>query len=334
LKEDVSIGYYSIVEEGVSIGQGAIIGSHCVIEAGAVIGAGCRIGRYSVIGSRVVLGQDTTVDSHCNIGGGGSIRIGAQNKIGSYCRITAWESKETVIGDRNQFFSQVVVGFAPMDYTKQPPPAGGILIGDDNVFREGVSIDAACGHGPDSDITHPPLTHIGNNCYLMRNSHVAHDGILEDYVVLTMNVQLAGYTTVMQRSNIGVGSVVHQFSTIGPYCMVGMGSVVTRDPLPFTMYLSRAGSDSQDGSVAINRIGLERSANKTDIEIDQLETYYQEDYSPLRGALGPQASSERWFHRHLLNFDRYRANQERKRSVGNWLKDTTANQSACEDIDR
>lgn len=316
--EEVTIGHFSIVEPGARIGRGAVIASHCVIEAGAVIGAGCQIGRFTVVGGRVQLGEGTIVDTHCSIGGAGSVRIGVSNRIGSHCRITAEAGFDTTLGDRNALFSHVTLGFSPQDYRDRPPPAGGIRIGNDNVVREGVSIDAACGHGSD-DNHEEVVTQIGNGCYLMRNCHVAHDGFLEDSVVLTMGVQLAGYVRVMRNANIGVGALVHQFSTVGPYCMVGMGTVVTRDPLPFTTYMSRIGL-SGEGSVTVNRVGLQRAGKRTEQEIDELERFYQDVYSPLGGPLAQQVSSQMWFYGDFQAIDKARSRNNPKRPMGDFLQ--------------
>eukprot|EP00747_Dinoflagellata_sp_TGD_P069839 gnl/TRDRNA2_/TRDRNA2_156314_c4_seq1.p1 gnl/TRDRNA2_/TRDRNA2_156314_c4~~gnl/TRDRNA2_/TRDRNA2_156314_c4_seq1.p1 ORF type:complete len:163 (+),score=34.60 gnl/TRDRNA2_/TRDRNA2_156314_c4_seq1:32-490(+) len=148
----------------------------------------------------------------------------------------------------------------------------------------------------------------------MRHAHVAHDGLLEDRVVLTMGVQLAGYVRVMHHANIGVGSVVHQFSTVGPFCMIGMGTPVTRDPIPFTMYTARDGQP--EGSIQINKVGLERALKKSAEEIKELEVFYEETFSPLKGPMAPQMPKASWFKDDLEAFDRHRAAQERKRPFG------------------
>mmetsp|Transcript_10214 Transcript_10214/g.16936 ORF Transcript_10214/g.16936 Transcript_10214/m.16936 type:complete len:448 (+) Transcript_10214:109-1452(+) len=316
IEEGVSIGPFTIVEADAVIRKGTVIASHCVIEAGACLEAGCRVGRFTVVGSRVTLGPGTVVDTHCSLGGSGTVRIGANNRIGSHCRITAIAPWETVLGDRNELHTQVIMGFGPQDYNTRPPPAGGIVIGNDNVFRDCVSIDAACGthQGSQADAK----TQIGNSCYIMRNAHIAHDGLLEDRVVLTMNVQLAGYVRVMHHANIGVGAVVHQYSTIGPYCMIGMGTAVTRDPLPFTTYLARLGLASE-GAVSVNRVGLARGAMKSEEQIDEIEAFYWADFSSLKGPLADQTSEDRWFYQDLKAFDHHRASQDARRPLSNLL---------------
>lgn len=313
-----SVGAFTIIEAGATIGEGAVIGSHCVIEAGACVGAGCQIGRFTVVGARVILGPRTMVGTHCSLGGSGTLEIGADCRIESHCRLTATAPWKTVVGDRNQFHAQVILGFSPQDFAKRSPVAGGIVIGDDNVFREGVSVDTPCGCPGSSGEQAPVYTRICSSCYIMRNAHIAHDCLLEDSVVLAMNVQLAGYVRVMHHSNIGVGAVVHQFSTVGPFCMIGMGTSVTRDPLPSTMYLSRLGLPGE-GAVTVNRVGLARGSQLSDEEIDSLEAFYRHEFCPTLSTLAGQTLAEKWFYKDFQAFDRHRAAQHQRRPLGVFL---------------
>merc|ERR1711904_665267 len=100
--------------------------------------------------------------------------------------------------------------------------------------------------------------------------------------------------------------------------MVGMGTTVTQDPLPFTTYMSRLGQSSE-GSVLINRVGLTRTAKRTDSEIDEVEEFYKSLYSPLGGPLHKQINATKWFQADFASFDQHRANQERKRPIGSFL---------------
>jgi UDP-N-acetylglucosamine acyltransferase len=97
-----------------------------------------------------------------------------------------------------------------------------IKIGDRNVFREFVTV-------------HHPLstkTIIGSDNYFMTQAHIPHDACVADRIKLANSVQIAGYTSIMSDSYLGLGVVVHQFVSIGSYSMVGMSAIVTKDVAP------------------------------------------------------------------------------------------------------
>lgn len=92
---------------------------------------------------------------------------------------------------------------------------GEVLIGDNTVIREHVVIQ-----GPAS---------VGEWCYIMDSSHIAHDCHLGAGVTLSPHAKLAGHVTVEDRATIGMGAAVHQRLTIGYGAMVGMNAAVTKD---------------------------------------------------------------------------------------------------------
>lgn len=175
---------------------------------------------------------------------GPHVKLGEGNYIGPYCVFTG----RVEIGDHNRFFAQVAVGFPPQhrSYTGSldgAEQAGVITIGSGNVFREFVSI-------------HQPYAHrtvIGSDCYLMTQAHVPHDATLEDGVTMANNVQIGGHSVLMKGCNLGLSAVLHQFTVVGSYVMLGMGSVVTKDLLPCGKY-----SGPGPKRVGANVIGLER----------------------------------------------------------------------------
>mmetsp|Transcript_143666 Transcript_143666/g.253724 ORF Transcript_143666/g.253724 Transcript_143666/m.253724 type:complete len:242 (+) Transcript_143666:449-1174(+) len=237
--------------------------------------------------------------------------FGTGNNLHSHCRITAGAGVMTVFGNDNVCRSHVSVGNDPEDYVDFPKPAGDIRIGNSNTFCENVMI-----HAPYREIENP-ITSIGNNCYLMANAHVAHDNILEDRVVLAAGACLAGFVRVMYKANVGIGATVHQDTTIGPYCIVGMGTPVTNDVLPFTTYVARDGQPQ--GSAQLNSIGLSRSG-KTEDEICAVEDFYTEVYNPAIGNLASQVPEGAWYKEMFQLYDHCRRQQRRGgRAVGSIL---------------
>ena len=105
------------------------------------------------------------------------------------------------------------------------PSNGTVSIGNNVVIKEGVVIH----RGTDNYITL-----IDDGCYIMNQSYIAHDCTLGRGVIISSNVCLAGKVHILEGANLGMGVCVHQYVTIGAYCMIGMGSVVTKDVLPFS----------------------------------------------------------------------------------------------------
>lgn len=127
-----------------------------------------------------------------------------------------------VLGNHVKIYPGVVIGYGAEVYDESKQSSSSpIFIGDYTVIRENVVIQ----RGLDSD----PPTEIGRNCYVMHGCHIAHNCVLGDYVSLAPKVVLGGHTDILRGATLGIGSMTHQWTTIGAYAMVGMGSVVTRD---------------------------------------------------------------------------------------------------------
>jgi UDP-N-acetylglucosamine acyltransferase len=136
-----------------------------------------------------------------------------------------------------------------------------VIIGNNNVFREFITVNAG---------TLKPTT-LGSNIVLLRNSHVGHDSTLEDKVNLSCNVLIGGHSYIMEGANFGLGSICHQFSTIGAYSMIGMGSVVTKKSIiqPGKIYVGVPCDYLKD-----NTIGLDRN-NINQISLDNLNIKFK-----------------------------------------------------------
>ena len=121
----------------------------------------------------------------------------------------------------------------------------------------------------------------------------------------------------MFKANLGIGTTVHQYSTIGQYAMVGMGSIVVRDVLPFTTFTSRDGIGSSE---MLNFVGLKRAGMSSD-KISSLEHFYSRECSSQNRTLYEQvvnsknASSCPWYGIELQRFDKHRNYQKRKRPL-------------------
>jgi UDP-N-acetylglucosamine acyltransferase len=151
---------------------------------------------------------------------------------------------DTHLGARNVIFPFASVGSIPQDL-KFKGEAARLVIGDDNVIREGATLNI----GTEATME----TRIGNHCLLMAYSHVAHDCVLGDHVILTNSVGLAGHVHVGSWVTFGGLSAVHQFCRLGDHAFVAGGGMVTQDVPPFCI---AQGDRAQ--LVGINIVGLKR----------------------------------------------------------------------------
>lgn len=172
----------------------------------------------SILEGEVILSDGVTIGPYCHIIG--PVKIGEGTSIGSFTYVEG----PAELGARNRINPHCVIGTEPESRGKGP--SGMIIIGDDNVLTEFTVIQRGTG---DRD------TEIGNNNFIMDNVHIAHDNKLFNNITIAPNVVLAGHVIIQDGATIGIGSSIHQFSTIGAYCMVGMGSIVTKDVPPFSL---------------------------------------------------------------------------------------------------
>lgn len=193
-----------------------------VISPEASLAEDVSVGAYSVIGAHVVLGAGCRVDEHVVIQG------------------------PTRIGKRCHFFPFGSIGLPPQDL-KYGGERTELVVGDDNIFREFVTVHRGTAQGGGRTL-------IGNHNFVMAYSHIAHDCILGDHIILANAATLAGHVTIADYATIGAFSGVHQFCKVGFHGFVGGYSVITKDVLPY----SKTVSPREAGNYGVNRIGLER----------------------------------------------------------------------------
>jgi UDP-N-acetylglucosamine acyltransferase len=195
--------------------------------------------------------------------------------IGEGCSIGAYAviKRHTRMGARNRVAEHAVIGGEPQDVKFKSDTISGVEIGDDNIFREGVTIHR--GSRPDA------LTRVGSGCMLMVGAHVGHDCVVGNHVVLVNNAALAGEVTVGDRAFISANVGVHQFCRVGRNAMIGGLAKVVQDALPFCI---------TDGNPArargLNLVGLRRAGFKAP-DIAALKEAYRLLYDkvPLKEAV-------------------------------------------------
>lgn len=198
-----------------------------------------------LIHETAIVSQDAVLDPSARIGPGaiieGDVHIGAGTIIGPYAIIRQF----TRIGDNNLIDAHAVIGGEPQ-HTAYDGSETWVIIGDNNVMREYVTISRAYEPGAE--------TRIGSSCFFMTGAHVGHDSVVGDNVTLTNNATLGGHVEVGCNVVMGGMSASHQFTRVGRFCMVAAYTPLRKDALPFTMI----------GGIPVrhyrlNTIGLKRS---------------------------------------------------------------------------
>ena len=221
-----------------------------LVSSEARVGAGVSIGAYAVVEAGVELGDGCVLHAH------------AQVRRGS------------VLGERVQVHPGAVVGGPPQMLNWDEATPSGVRIGPGTIVREGVTINRSTKPGG--------ATVLGADCFLMAMSHVAHDCLLEDRVILANNALLAGHVSVGTGSFVGGGAGVHQFVRIGETVMVGGLSRITKDLPHFTLVAER------DEVSGVNQIGLRRRGLAREV-IAEIKAAFHRVY----GAANPRAEAAR-----------------------------------------
>jgi UDP-N-acetylglucosamine acyltransferase len=191
-----------------------------VVDPNAQLGEGVTVGPYSIVDAQVTIGDNTTIGSHCVITG------------------------HTVIGKKNRVFTGAVIGSEPQD-VKYHGEETWLEIGDGNVIREYVTINPGTGEGS--------KTVIGNDNWLMIQTHVGHNCVIGNHVKMANLATLGGHVTIEDYATIGGVTPVHQYVRIGCYAMVGGGFRVVQDLVPYMM-----AGDEPLRIYGLNQVGLER----------------------------------------------------------------------------
>jgi UDP-N-acetylglucosamine acyltransferase len=230
------------------------------IEAGAAIGQDVSIGPYCTIGPNVSIGDGCRLHGHVNLTG------------------------HTTIGARTVIYPFASLGTPPQSVSYRGEPTK-LVVGADCDIREGVTMNI--GTAQDRGITT-----VGDKCFLMVGSHVAHDCAVGNNVVFANNAVLGGHVSVGDNVVFGGGVAVRQFVRIGEGAMiVGLGGVradvipwgMAQGPLANLVGLNvvgmRRGGVSKAEILAVRRAyeALFFGAGEFRARLDQVERQYGED---------------------------------------------------------
>jgi UDP-N-acetylglucosamine acyltransferase len=171
-------------------------------------------------------------------------------EIGDNCQIGAHAVVQPFVkmGTGNILHPHVVLGDLPQDTSFKAETVSWLIIGDNNVFREGFTAHRSAKENGE--------TRIGSGCFLMNNSHVAHDCALGDSVIFANNVAIGGHVEVGDKVFMGGNVVAHQFCRIGAYAIVQGTTGLSMDVIPFTLIGGHYAKHYKLNTVGLRRAGI------------------------------------------------------------------------------
>jgi UDP-N-acetylglucosamine acyltransferase len=206
------------------------------------------------------------VDPHAHLGSeveiGPYVTVEAGAQIGAGCRIMAYAyiCSAARLGPRCQIHMGAVIGHDPQDFSFKGE-ATFVELGAGVVAREHVTIHRATGEGQ--------TTRIGEQCYLMAGSHVAHNCRLGRNVILANGAQLAGHIQIGDRAIVSGNVVIHQFVRIGKMAILSGGSRFGMDVPPYLI------GDGTNTVTQLNAVGLRRNPELSPEDRMQLKAAFK-----------------------------------------------------------
>lgn len=201
-----------------------------IVESGAQIGANVEIGPYALIGPRVVIGDGCRILGHAVLTG------------------------RTTLGERNVVGHGAVIGAPPQDFAYDDSIVSEVRIGNDNTFREHVTVHLATGEGA--------ATTVGDGNFVMVGAHFGHNVRVGNRTIVANNCLLGGYVEVADGAVLGGGTVFHQHMRVGRLAMVRGGTRFGKDIAPFIM------ADEDNMISGLNAIGLRRAGFSADVRLE------------------------------------------------------------------
>ena len=200
-----------------------------IVEDGAKIGAGSKIGPFCMVGPEVELGEGCELVSHVALAG------------------------RTTIGARTRIFPFASIGHIPQDLKYHGEPVE-LLIGARNRIREHVTMNPGTEAGGS-------LTRVGDDNLFMMSTHVAHDCIIGNRVIMANNATLGGHVVIEDDVILGGLAAVHQYVRLGRGAMIGGMAGVVADVIPYGSVMGERAH-----LAGLNLVGLKRrGAGREDI---------------------------------------------------------------------
>lgn len=199
------------------------------------------IHQLAAVDKRAKISKNVIVEPFTTIAG--DVEIGEGTWIGP--NVTIMDGAR--IGKNCRIFPGTVISAIPQDL-KFDGEDTQVIIGDETTIRECVTVNRgtkALG-----------FTKIGKNCLIMATSHIAHDCIIGDHVIIVNGCGIAGHVEIGDYTVMGGLSAVHQFGKIGKHVMISGGTLVRKDIPPYVKVAREPMSYAGINSVGLRRRGF------------------------------------------------------------------------------
>ena len=230
-----------------------------VIDPTAKLASEVEVGAFAVIEENVKIGSGTVIRPHAIIG------------------------RNTTLGKGNYVESFASIGSDPQDLKFKRGTNSYLEIGDNNTFREGVTISRATGDGE--------KTIVGNHTLWMANTHAGHNCIIHDHVILVNGSAVAGHCTIGKGAILPANGAVHQFCWVGENAMFQGGSFVSMHVPPYVI------SAGINNVIGLNAVGMRRRTDLTGEDRQQIKEAfkitYRSGYTP-KEALKVMVQFDHW----------------------------------------
>jgi len=217
-----------------------------------------QIHHNAEVHSTAEIADDVEIGSFAVIEGG--VHIGS----GCVIRPHAIVRRFTTLGSKNYVDSFTVLGGEPQDLKFDKKTKSYLEIGDNNTFREGVTISRATGEGN--------KTIVGSNTLWMANSHAGHNSIIEDNVILVNGTLVAGHCTIGNGAILPANGAIHQFCWVGENVMFQGGGFAGMHVPPFVI------CSGVNNVVALNSVGLRRRTDLTTKDRQEVKEAFRITY--------------------------------------------------------
>jgi len=197
-----------------------------IVDESAIVGSGVSIGPYTLVGPGVEIGDGCEIASHVVLSG--PTRLGRNNRVYQ--------------------FSSVGQDTPDMKYKGEDTT---LVIGDNNVIREGVTIHRGT-------VQDRGETTIGDNNLIMAYAHVGHDCVIGNHTILVNNVALAGHVVVRDWAILSGFSMVHQYCSVGEHAFTGMGAAIGKDVPAYVMVAGHPAEAKTINAEGLRRRGFSR----------------------------------------------------------------------------
>ena len=201
----------------------------------------------AVVDPKAEIAEDVEIGPLCVIGP--DVKIGKGCKLISHCSVIG----HTTLGEDNTLYPFVSLGTPAQDYEYQGHRSY-LKIGNKNVFREGFT--GNCGTKPETE------TIIGDGCFFMANSHVAHNCIVGNGVIMANDALIAGYSEIGDKAILSGHTAVHQFCRVGRMSMIGGNVAISKDLPPFMMAFTKSNTVSSFNLIGLKRSGVSKESLK------------------------------------------------------------------------